>query len=148
MVSKEYSEAVVETIDILEHTKKEDIEKIPLQLMEFFLKVKSTTYKSNINHNIPLDEQELKPKTLGILGMLYKNYWCNEEEKIEYIEKLKENEIIYQNELSEKYSYDDLFKNRKREINEAVSSNLPIEIKKKNMFEKMIEYIKKFFKKS
>jgi len=148
LVSKEYSEAVVETIDILEHTKKEDIEKIPLQLMEFFLKVKSTTYKSNINHNIPLDEQELKPKTLGILGMLYKNYWCNEEEKIEYIEKLKENEIIYQNELSEKYSYDDLFKNRKREINEAVSSNLPIEIKKKNMFEKMIEYIKKFFKKS
>ena len=41
MVSEEYSEAVVEVLDIIEHTRKTDVEKIPKKLLNFFESVKS-----------------------------------------------------------------------------------------------------------
>lgn len=35
MVSYEYSIAFSETLDILDHTKKEDVEKIPIKFLDF-----------------------------------------------------------------------------------------------------------------
>ena len=47
-------------------------------------------------------------------------------------------------EIREKYNPDDIFKNKKLEDN---NKNLPIEIKRKNLLEKIIEFIKKIINK-
>ena len=45
MVSTEYSEAIVEVLDILHYSEDDIIEKIPKKLIEFWERNKSTTYK-------------------------------------------------------------------------------------------------------
>ena len=69
MVTKEYSEAVVEVLDIIEHTRKADVEKIPKKLLDFFQSVKSSTYTSKIDHSKKLNTQDLKPKTKAIISI-------------------------------------------------------------------------------
>ena len=144
MVSNEYSEAVVEVLDILNYTKKEDLDKIPKKLLDFFEKIKSKTYKSNINHSKPLKEQELKPKTKALIAMLYRNYWCNVEQKKECEKILIDNSKRYQEILKEKYNTENLFENNKKEITEEINI---VPFKNKNIILRIFDKIKNIFKK-
>ena len=51
MVSVEYSEAIVEVLEILEYSDDNIIEKIPKSLIEFWQRNKSQTYTPNLDHN-------------------------------------------------------------------------------------------------
>lgn len=114
MVSVEYSEAIAETLDILKHTKKEDVDKIPPKFMEFLQANCSKTYKPELDHTQKIKDMKLKHKTKVILAIIYKKYWCNSEQKKEFDRILKENEIKRQKELREKYNPDDIFKKRRK----------------------------------
>lgn len=39
-----------------------------------------------------LEDMELLPETKGLLAMIYRNYWCTEEERKEYDRILMEND--------------------------------------------------------
>ena len=150
MVSIAYSEAAVEVLDILEHTKKEDVNKIPKKFIEFLEKNKSKTYISNLDHTKTIKEMNLKPKTQALLGLIYLKYWANEEEKIEFRKKAQVNEFNYQKELNEKYNPDNLFKNKNAvniEKNETIQQTSLVEIKKETIMQKIISKIKEMFKK-
>lgn len=150
MVSVAYSEAVVEVLDILEHTKKEDVNKIPKKFIEFLENNKSKTYISNLDHTKTIKEMNLKPKTQALLGLIYLKYWANEEEKIEFRKKAQVNEFNYQKELNEKYNPDNLFKNKNAvniEKNETIQQTSLVEIKKETIMQKIISKIKEMFKK-
>lgn len=150
MVSVAYSEAAVEVLDILEHTKKEDVNKIPKKFIEFLEKNKSKTYISNLDHTKTIKEMNLKPKTQALLGLIYLKYWANEEEKIEFRKKAQVNEFNYQKELNEKYNPDNLFKNKNAvniEKNETIQQTSLVEIKKETIMQKIISKIKEMFKK-
>ena len=110
MVSAEYSEAAVEVLDILKHTSEEDVEKIPKKFLEFLESNKSKTYIPKLDHTKTIKEMNLKPKTEALLGLIYLKYWANDEEKIAFKNRAKENEIKYQEGLREKYHTDNLFK--------------------------------------
>ena len=60
MVSTEYSEAIVEVLDILQYSDDYIIERIPKKLIEFWERNKSTTYKPNLDHSKPINEMKLK----------------------------------------------------------------------------------------
>ena len=113
MVSVEYSEAIVEVLEILENSDENIYKKVPNKLIEFWQRNKSTTYKPNLDHNKSLNEMNLKQKTKDIITMIYLNYLCGENEKETIINTLKKNEENYQIMLREKYNPDNLFKNRK-----------------------------------
>lgn len=150
MVSVAYSEAAVEVLDILEHTKKEDVNKIPKKFIEFLENNKSKTYISNLDHTKTIKEMNLKPKTQALLGLIYLKYWANEEEKIEFRKKAQVNEFNYQKELNEKYNPDNLFKNKNAvniEKNETIQQTSLVEIKKETIMQKIISKIKEMFKK-
>lgn len=150
MVSVAYSEAAVEVLDILEHTKKEDVNKIPKKFIEFLENNKSKTYISNLDHTKTIKEMNLKPKTQALLGLIYLKYWANEEEKIEFRKKAQVNEFNYQKELNEKYNPDNLFKNKNAvniEKNETIQQSSLVEIKKETIMQKIINKIKEMFKK-
>lgn len=150
MVSVAYSEAAVEVLDILEHTKKEDVNKIPKKFIEFLENNKSKTYISNLDHTKTIKEMNLKPKTQALLGLIYLKYWANEEEKIEFRKKAQVNEFNYQKELNEKYNTNNLFKNKNQvniEKNGTTQQTSLVEIKKETIMQKIINKIKEMFKK-
>ena len=81
MITNEFAEASAEINEILRYLPTEYVEKIPVKLREFFNKVKKADYVSKIDPYKQLDEQELKPKTKTLLTVIYRNYWCDKEEK-------------------------------------------------------------------
>lgn len=145
MVTKEFAEATTEINKILSYLPTEYVEKIPNKLRTFFLNVESKEYEHNIDPYKKLDEQDLKSKTKTLLTIIYRNYWCNEQEKAELDKILIENDKKYEDELRKKYNLDDIFKNKQKTSTIVKDTNLPIEIKKESIIRKLLEYIKKLF---
>lgn len=150
---KDCKQALREVHVILNNTNLNDVSKIPVSFVEFIEENEDTEYQPTINFNLPLENQNLKPETISILSLLYLKYWCeNEEQKDDFQELLKKNEETYQEELKKQYNPEDLFKNKEntKKINEvtneeaSASTNLPIEVKKPNIFQRIINWIKKF----
>ena len=150
MITKEFAEASAEINEILKYLPEEYIGKIPTKLKDFFVKVEDKDYITNIDPSKPLDEQAIKPKTKTLLAILYREYWCDEEEKAELDKILMENDKQYEVELREKYNPDSIFKNKHvTEISEEEivksTNNLPAEIKE-SLFKKVINFFKRIFK--
>ncbi len=114
MVSIEYSEAFAETLDILNHTRKEDVDKISPKFMEYLKANASKTYKPQLDHTKKIKDMQLRRKTKAILAIIYKMFWCDSERKEQFNKVLIENEIKREKELKEKYNIDNIFKNKKK----------------------------------
>ena len=121
MVSVAYSEAAVEVLDILKHTRKEDVNKIPKKFIEFLENNKSKTYIANLDHT----------KTI-----------------LEFRKKARENEVNYQKELNEKYNPDNLFKNKEKIIvSDDNKTNMTLQkVKKETFIQRIIQKIKEIFR--
>ena len=152
MVSVEFSEGITETLDILGHMDKTYIDKIPRKFIEFLENNKSTCYISNLDHSKKLNEMSLKEKTKDLLAILYLKYWCAEQEKSDFSNLLRENEIKYQDALKEKYNVDNLFQKtnqsqRTMQFNSAENvNNVSMVEFKESFFKKFINKIKGIFK--
>lgn len=146
MVSCEYSEAIVEVLDILQNSDDNIIERIPKELIEFWERNKSETYKPSLDHSKPINEMDLKKKTKSLIAMIYLNYLCDEEEKNNLNSILKSNEEKYQKELREKYNPDNIFKKNNQEAEEKiVEDNAQIKVYKEPLFKRIINKIKNIF---
>ena len=150
MVSIEYSEAITETLDILKHTRKEDVDKISSRFMDYLKANASKTYKPELDHTKKIKDMQLKRKTKAILAIIYKKFWCNSEKQMEFNEILKENEINHQKELREKYNPDEIFKNKKEKIEEVENAQVEetsmIVPKEEKWYKKIFNLIKGLFK--
>ena len=148
MITNEFAEASAEINEILGYLPTEYVEKIPAKLRDFFNKVKKADYVSKIDPYKQLDEQELKPKTRTLLTVIYRNYWCNEEERAELDKVLIENDKKYEEELRGRYNPDNIFKKKEiiEEKVETIQDNLPMVIKE-NLFIKVWKFIKSLLKK-
>ena len=158
MLFNEYIEsrqALKEVHIILNNTRLKDLTKIPVSFIKFIEENEDKNYEPVINFDTPLENQKLKKETWNILSMIYLKYWCeNEEQKNNLLKLLKKNEETYQEELRKKYNPEDLFKNKEntKKIDEvtnkeeSTSTNLPIEVKKLNIFQRIINWIKKFIR--
>ena len=148
-ISKERKQAYVEVLEILKHMDKKYAEKIPTKLLKFFKDNCSTDYKFVLD--VPIHEKKLKKETINLLAMINLNYWCKDEKhKQELLNKYYQNEIKLQQDLSEKYSYDNLFKTKKQKIenNYAIIDEETLVIKYKESFiTKIINKIKEIFRK-
>ena len=152
MVTKEFAEASAEINEILKYLPDEELKKIPSKLREFFREVASKDYVTNINPDLPLDAQEIKEKTKDIVALIYRNYWCSEEERKELDQKLIENDKKFEEKLREKYNPDDIFKNnvtttKKEEPEvkeEKIEQSLVVQETEK-WYQRFLNMIKKWF---
>lgn len=142
MITTQLREGIAETLDILKNMDKIYVEKIPEDFMNFLKQNKAEEYRANLDHRLKINEMDLKEQTKDILTVIYLNYWCNDDEKMEYINLLNTNEQIYQNEINEKYNPDKLFANKNTSTNQEL---LVVDEKPKTIFEKFITFIKKLF---
>ena len=145
MSSLEFSEGVTETLDILNHMDKSYIDKIPKKFKDFLEKNKSDSYIPHLDHSKKIKEINKKEKTKDILATIYMNYWCNAEQKENYIKTLKQNEEKYQEELKEKYNPDNIFKNKTQKTiqqEQPVQENVDLVEVKESFFTKFIKKLK------
>lgn len=147
MITKEFAEASAEINEILKYLPEEYVGKIPNKLRDFFKKVEDKEYVTNIDPNKSLDEQDIKPKTKTLLTILYREYWCNEEEKAELDKILIDNDKKYEAELREKYNPDNIFKkNEQTEEIETVEETALVKYENKTWYQKMFDFIGNIFK--
>ncbi|MBQ7765119.1 hypothetical protein IJ384_07125 [bacterium] len=79
MLTKAYREAYSEVLDILNHTRKEDVEKISPKFLQYLKSNCSKTYVSKLNHSVDIKNMKLNTETWAILAIIYRKFWCNEE---------------------------------------------------------------------
>ena len=145
----EYKKSATEVIDILNYLPKEMTCKIPRKFWMFLQEQCLTEYKPNFDFSKGLDKIKLSNKTKSLLAMIYRNYMCSEEEKIEYDKILFQNEEKYQKELKEKYNPDNLFKEPKKQKNakDTESKEVKLVQVKDTIFTKLKRLIKKLIRK-
>lgn len=145
MVTKELSEAAVEFNIILKYTSEELKNKIPKKFLDFLQSIQSKNYKFEYDKTKKLDEQKLKPKTRGLIALVYQDYICNEAEKEEYIQKSQK--LIKQIEESkrEKYNPNDIFKDKKIENDKDTTNTVEIVEYKESIIKRIIRKIKNIF---
>ena len=150
MISEKYRIAVSETLDILKHTNKQDVDKISPRFIKFLNENQYPNYKSNLDHNKEIKDMNLSKETLGILGIIYRKFWCNDEQRQSFDKALIKNQIKHEKELREKYNPEDLFKKEEGQTDKEskiTSQNEIATINHKNtLFSKIIMKIKTILK--
>ena len=147
MISLEFSEGITETLDILNHMDKSYTDKIPKKFKDFLEKNKLDSYIPHLDHSKKIKEMNLKEKTKDILATIYMNYWCNSEQKEDYIRRLKQNEERFQENLREKYNPNDIFKDKKIETDKDTTNTVEIVEYKESIIKRIIRKIKNIFTK-
>lgn len=87
MITKELREASTEISVIFDNLSLDILNKIPKGLIDFFKNTASTTYTFEYDKTKTLNEQQLQPKTRGIIAFLYRDYICDNVKKQEYNEE-------------------------------------------------------------
>ena len=150
MIDIRLSEAITEVLEILKKADNTYMEKLPEKFKKFLNDNKSTSYIPEIDFSKELKDLKIRKETKELLGIMYLNYWSNDEEKKEYVKLLSENEKKYQEELTEKYNPDNLFKKtaKQDDINEQVVTNEVAIIKyEESLLKKIWNKILSIFKK-
>lgn len=122
--------------------------KISNSFINFIENNKSNNYISNINPNIPLKEQNIRKETKEMLGIIYRDYLCNEEERINLLHEEKRELTKLEAEKREIYNPDNIFKkNNLKENNKEndIKNEVAIVEYKQSIIKKIITKIKKLF---
>lgn len=148
IVSREYSIAATEILELLNYMPEDLIKEIPVQLINFFNQVSIEDYKLQFDVSQGIENINLTDKTNALLAMIYRNYLCTTKEKQEFDENLFRNEQKYQEELQEKYSPDYVFKNSLENVQKENSQITElIEYKDVKWYQKIFGRILKLLKK-
>lgn len=148
MVNIEYRKSINEVLEILQHTRKEDVEKISPKFLAFLNKNALTEYEPHLNHSKRIKEMGLNDRTIAILSIIASKYWLTGKAKENFENRLKENEKKYQEKLLEKYNPDNLFKNKSVDdvpFVEETSNSVAMVEYKESVFTKIKNWIRKFF---
>lgn len=135
---------------ILNYLGTEYIQKLPQKLRDVIDNTRDKNYQFNFDKTKPLSSQNFKQETRDFIAALNLIYWEKDEEKKQKLmQKYKKNDIIYQKELEEKYSYENLFKNRNKAQQVAEkeeTKELIVMPEKENIIQKIINKIKNIFR--
>lgn len=133
--------ANTEILNILKNIEPEYVYVLPIELIEYLnnnsLKDESEKY-SGFNEN---GDIEVSDEAEEILTFMYLNYWAEENEKKELLEKLTNNE----KELEEKYDMQKVF--NKRNETKTYKEELQLVQVKDNLFTRILNKLKKLLRK-
>ena len=134
---------------ILNYLGTEYIQKLPQKLRDVIDSTRDKNYQFVFDETKTLSSQNFKQETRDFIAALNLIYWEKDEEKKQKLmKKYKENDIIYQKELEEKYSYENLFKNRNKsqQAVEEETKEVMVIAKEENIIRRIINKIKNIFR--
>ena len=142
-VTKEQSMAYTEVLEVLKYMPKQEVNKIPKDIMDYYYSNKDREYSYKIDKTKTFKEQELSEKAKVVLAILFRDYWATDEQK-EKIKRKEQNDLLL-NELKkkQKYNSENIFVKK----DEKNTTEL-IEYKEKNAHNKIIDFIKKLLGKN
>ena len=145
MISLRYKNAYKEVLEIIKYLPPKDLYKIPKEKIEYFKRNQNEDYDFNFDVSIPLEKQKISREANAIILNLFNDYFISDKQKEKFLKILDINENEYQQKQRENYNPDNIFNNYEAINNEKKDTrNLPVEVNKKNIFMKLIVYLKKF----
>lgn len=120
--------------------------KISSSFIKFIEENKSRDYVSNINPKIPLKEQEIRKETKEVLGIIYRDYLCEDKKRNDLIRKEQMEIKEFEEELSKKYNVDNMFKNKEADKNfkiDSISDKMQMKEYKESIFKRIINKVLK-----
>lgn len=148
MMNNNYSKAYTEVLEIISHFSEEELQKIPQEKINYYKENCDKEYSFKIIPEIDLAEQNISKEANAILVALFRDYYATEKQKETLNSLLRQNQQKAEQEKSEKYNPDDIFKNRKMESNKETENKeelLPMNIEEK-WYRKILDFFKNLFK--
>ena len=150
MIAENYACAYKEVIEVLKYTKREDVNKIPKSRILLWRINMNKDYDFKIDTTKTLEEQNLSKEAKAIIANIFKKYWATDyqKERIEAKEKYDIEQI--EKEKYQKYNPDDIFKNRKQNIQqeEVASKTISMVEYREPLFKRILNKIKNIFNKN
>lgn len=160
MVDESYRNSMSEVLDVLSHSKREVLVKIPQNVLDFLIENSSKTYESKLDHSKNIKDMGLSKKAENFISLIYRNYLCDNNKKQEYDYILRVNEEKYEKDLREKYNPNNIFKNNINNsnninnnitesfenVNQATKEVTSLVEVKENFFTKLVNKIKSLLK--
>lgn len=145
-VNRNLQEAFTEVYEILKITPVELTSKIPVKFKQVIEENRATDYRIQVTEDF--EESELKSETIVILGLIYRDFFADPEEREEL--QLKDAEEIrkLEQEMSEKYDIENVFQKRKQKIADDTEEQGLVVYKDKGFIKKLFNLIKGIFKNS
>lgn len=148
VVTKDYANAYKEVLEILKYTKKEDVNKIPKYKIIWYQTFMNPEHNFKVEKDKGIEEQKISKEAKAILANLFIDFWASDYQKERIKAKDKYDLEQIEKEKSEKYNPDSLFKNKQNCESNTTETVSMIEYKENNIFKKIINKIKSFFKKT
>ena len=135
-----------ETTEILKYFNYNFVSKISSDFLKQLKELAKYSDKTVIiDKNKSLKDQKILSQTKDLISILYYKYIATDKEKKELINIWKNNDILYQERISEYYASDNIFKNKKIQNEEISNKELPMVIQKKSVIEKIKDFFKNIF---
>lgn len=147
-MNNRYAKAYTEVVSILETLSEEEYSKIPKEKIEFYKEHRDVNYQYQYDAAQLPTEQNISREANAIIVSLFRDYFATESQKETLQQILLLNERKHQEELREKYSVDDIFKNSKCNTNTKKKNNKIIMPKKQTLLDKIIGKLKSIFYKN
>lgn len=148
-----YARAYKEIFEILKYVPEESVNEIPKEMRDMFEAEMDEKYSFEIDVEKPFEKQEILEETKAILANIFRDYWATDYQRARIIEKENQDREELERQKREKYNSNDGFKNRKNEnsinqniqgqLNDEYNKNLPTEVQKQNIFQRLLNFIKR-----
>ena len=133
-----------EVIAVLNELPQDDFNKIPQKIIDFLISKRNSKNDFYIDINIPLENQNISEKAKMILAIIFRDYLATDKQKEKILNIENAERIRLDNEAREKYSVDNIFKDR-IEKRESITKEMSLlEYKEKNIFVKIWDKLKQF----
>ena len=139
-----------EVFEILGCMNKQEVMRIPVNIIEYIKKEKSKNYITRIDKNDLFNPENIDQRSINLLTWLISNYMGSEEEKKEIIRIGKENDKKI--EETKKTIYSTNVFNPKEETEKNISEStkdigLTVINESNSIFTKVVKFLQKLFKK-
>ena len=144
-MEQDLSKAFTEVYEILKVTPIELTSKIPTKFRKIIEENRDKEYRFQLEESF--DEKDLKEETIVILGLIYRDFLADPEEREEL--QLKDTEAIKKVEegIKQKYDIENVFDSRKSKKKTDNAQEMGLTVYKEGFIKKIFNLIKGIFKK-
>jgi len=136
----EYAKSFTEVNIIIKNLPEILNKKIPDKFKQMIEQEKDNEYNPNINDLVI--SNKVLPETKAILGLIYRDFLCSDEEKEKLqIQDKEDLQRLEEQEQSKVKMNEELFKNKEHEENKK--EEIALIISEKKWYQKFVEFIKK-----
>lgn len=150
-MKENYPKAYTEVLEILKYMPKDDVNKIPKELVNTFEYKKDNNYIFAINEYQDFSKLKVLNETKAIMVNIFRDYWASSEQKEKIKTKQQHDMRIIEEEKRKKYYPDSIFKDKQSIVIENIvpenneQHTEMIEYKEQKWYQKIFNLIKNLF---